>query len=250
MVEHWNDSGIASGSDFILAWLKSLFATPKPTEPVTGMKVLNMMHVVLIASIVGMTFYASKLEPSNKPPAIMVWFEDNGIGKVSSPQLVAAVWDNGDMLWSTNTLCGGTPYLYGKVCGAINVGKVIDYFKHKGYFSAVYSRHNMGPDSKHIGMFISEGTNALLTRSWHEIMEQNPNLVALSHGITSLHGRNRETVLEKDKAEYLQYRAMWTDVRSQINAMIPQKGCVIEDVRVQRRRGKHPPTIIWKQGSL
>ena len=95
---------------------------------------LKNAFVVCVAFILCFAGYASSLEFSSEPPAIAVWYEDWGlIPKVEGPQFIAAVWKNGNTLWSTNTVREGVPYYYGKT--SVDVGTLLDSFQDKGYFS-------------------------------------------------------------------------------------------------------------------
>ena len=201
----------------------------------------DMKNTLILCSafIIGVTSFASEPEFPSEPPVIAIWFEGS---RVIEAKLIVAVWDNGTMLWSTNTIYGGTPYFYGKT--SVNVSTVLDSFQGNGYLSGEHPKSNFGPSSSFIRMFVSSGTNTLFTGSWHEGFEQNLNLVALP-GITSLNGRNREDVLKTTPPEWQQYRAMWTDIRSNVNAMLPQTGDLIDTVQVVRQRGDNPPVITW-----
>ena len=205
---------------------------------------MNIKTIVFITSVVlGLTVHASDYNSSSNLPTIIVWFANDNKMKKSDTQLIVAAWNNGDMIWSTNTIYGGEPYLYSKASESNDVFTALTAFQNKGYFSPEFSVRNFGPDSSYIGIFISSGTNVLYTRSWHEIFEQNQNLIALSSGITTLDGRNKEIVLQDDKAEYLKYRAMWADIRFQINNIPKKNGRVVENVMIRRHEGIQPITI-------
>ena len=207
-----------------------------------------MKNMFFCPFIIGLAVYAAEAPFLTEPPAILVWEEHNGFGSNFEKTLIVAVWNNGDMLWSTNTVSGGKPYLYNKVNASNDVHKLLASFQAKGYLSPEFSKLIVGPEASCTRIVISSGTNVLNTGSWHEIFERNQNLVALSTGIRALKkGESREAALKKDKAEYLQYRAMWTDIRSQINIILPEKGSPIEDVEIRRQIGNIPAVTILRE---
>ena len=183
----------------------------------------------------------------NTPPSVAVWFESPSITGMLEPPLIVALWNDGNMMWSENSIYGGAPYFHGKT--SVDIGRLLGAFQNKGYFSEKYARHNVGPDSSCTAMFVSAGTNSLLTRSWHEIAEQRSNTVARSTGLTSLDGRNRDEVLKNDNPEYQQYRAMWADIRAQINNALPEEKRILKNVKVFYHDEENPPLIKINQKS-
>ena len=60
--------------------------------------------------------------------------------------------------------------------------------------------------------------------SWHELFEQNTNLVATADGITALGGAKREDVLRKQPEAYRRLRSTWSEIRQAVEALIPGTG--------------------------
>ena len=216
------------------------------------------MKIFIIAMLgVGMAVCVCKGETMGNPPPIAIWHDSYGYqvqlvdGNLTTqgPQLIVAIWDSGVILWSTNAIYGGEPYFCGNVENHNSVHELLRSWEKMGWLSAKYSCGNVGPGAKYIGIFISTGTNTLYTQSWHEIFEQNTNLVARSSGVTALDGRNRETVLQNDKPEYQQYRAAWTEIRAQVNALLPPIGDAVEDVSIKIIKGRPIITFSKKESA-
>ena len=205
------------------------------------------IYILLLVTVVLCVGCASKFETVNQSPSVVVWSTDFRWNQGPSPKIVVTVWNNGDIMWSTNAVYGGMPYFYGKTTA--DVGEMLFSFQQKGYLSTEYSLdYGRIIDMSFTSMFISVGTNTLFTRSHHEIIERNTNLVALSQvSSTLLNGRNRDDVLKEDKPEYVQYRAMWKDIREQISNMLPFDGRIVNDVKVSQPKFAYPPSIIWKK---
>jgi len=201
--------------------------------------IFGIIMNILIFFVLGLPIFASEMNFTNTPPIIMISrFYDFRID--SDPEkLIMATWENGETIWSTNLFTGGKPYFYGKISETNNINNILVSFEDKGYFDTkLLKQDRMGADSQYIELFISFGTNIIHTRSWHEIYELNPGIIASSSGLLLLNGRNRETVLRNDKIEYQQYRAAWTDIRSQLNNIIPNNGSIIENVKISIIRRK------------
>jgi len=75
---------------------------------------------------------------------------------------------------------------------------------------------------------IEDGRRRLRMESWHELFEQNTNLVATAGGITPLGGARREDVLQKQPETYRRFRDTWSEIRQAVEALIPKTGAPYE----------------------
>ena len=166
------------------------------------------------------------IKGEHRHPVVAVWREDWNIatGTDPGPFLITAIWEDGRVVWSKDNLRGGQPYYQGKV-DRTALQKVLSRIDEAGAFAASWVRRtNFGPDSFCTGMFVVRGPKSFLSHSWHELAEQNPNVVASSSGLTSLQGKSREEFLKTDDKDYLKYRALWGKMRTEVASLIPKTG--------------------------
>ncbi len=202
-------------------------------------------YLLTMAAILTIPMVACGNEPPivTEQPAVIVWYENWGLGaKTIEPQILVAIWTNGRVMWSTNTVYGGAPYFEAKVDPAKSL-EFLNSCRNRGYFGAKYIRNYFGPDSWFTGIYLTSGTNSFVTRSWHEVAEMNPKTVAASYGLRRLGGQNRDDFLKKDTPEYQEYRAMWTDVRKMIGDLLPCQGDVVHNIKFSRDKERQIPII-------
>ena len=73
-----------------------------------------------------------------------------------------------------------------------------------------------GPDSSFRRITLGCGDRTYVLESWHPLFEENPNLVAGSHGITSLDGMTREAFLAKDDQAYVRQREAFDEIEREL----------------------------------
>ena len=143
---------------------------------------------------------------------------------VRGPNLIAAVWGDGKVVWSKDRVRGGAPYLGGRI-DAKRLTDLVARLDRDGAFGDESLSHaQFGPDSKHTTIVVNSGTRRLKLQSWHELFETNEKLVATSSGITTLDGRRREDVLQEDTAEYRHFRSTWDRIRAAVGVLVPKQG--------------------------
>lgn len=171
-------------------------------------------------------------------PVIAVWREDWGIGTNTDfgPHVITAVWPDGEILWSQDNLQGGPPYFVGQL-DRKTLSKALADLEATGAFTEPCARRSyFAPDSYCLAIFLASGTKTLMSRSWHELVEQNPKAVAASFGSTSLKDQSREEFLKADKPEYQRYRRLWSDIRAKVRELVPETGKPLENVEFERRK--------------
>jgi hypothetical protein len=141
-----------------------------------------------------------------------------------SLRVVAALWNDGKIVWSESRLRGGPPYRQGQFTRE-KMDALLGSLEAQGAFTnATLRRPWFGPDSQTTRIVIDDGRRRLKLESWHELFEQNTNLVATAQGITSLNGRERDAVLAGQPEEYRHFRKTWSEVRDAVASLIPPKG--------------------------
>ena len=171
------------------------------------------------------------------PPVIAIYTE--GLRRSSTntgPQVIAALWADGRIVWSASATNGGPPYRQGKFLTE-KLRTLLDRLAEKDVFAdKTLARAWYGPDAAYTTIAIGDGQRRLRLRSWHERFEQNTNLVALASGITSLQGRNRETLLREEPAEYRKFREVWSELRQAVAGLVPQTGVPYTGpIQIERR---------------
>ena len=160
------------------------------------------------------------------PPAIAVTIEARGetLAAVDSPRIIMAAWLDGRLIWSHDQTKGGAPFLTAQIDPA-KILAVLDRFEKEDVFKKDKVRRSwFGPDSSFHSVWLKSGVRHVQVRTWHELFEANPNLVAVNGGITALNGRKREDVIQSDTKEFQTFRKLWTDIRTSTSALIPKAG--------------------------
>jgi hypothetical protein len=165
------------------------------------------------------------IKGDNSRPLVAVWREDwSSLAKDLGPFLIAAFWPDGRTVWSKDNVMGGPPYYQGRISPEV-LDKTLRELESEKVFSAPYARlGSFGPDSFFTAIYLSYRGNTFLDRSWHEIAERNPKMVATSRGIVALDGKTRDQVLAGDTEDYLKYRALWKGIRAKLASLLPAKG--------------------------
>ncbi len=195
----------------------------------------------------------TKYDPNSSRPVVEIPFVSGwttqpiacvykaGCGKrrmEQSTDIIVAVWKNGQIIWSDDAVNGGAPYRIGKI-EIKKVDAVLDGFEKEELFNnSNLSIHNYGPDSAFIVIAIMDRGRCLNMNSWHELFEDNPNLVATSEGITTLEGHERDEILAAEPDAYRYYRKVWMDVRSALADLIPGDGEIAPEIHFKLSRIK------------
>jgi hypothetical protein len=159
------------------------------------------------------------------PPVIAIYTESfRRVTTNAGPQIIAALWADGRIVWSATATYGGPPYREGKF-PTEKLTKLLDRLAIRDAFTdKALARAWFGPDAAYTTIVIRQGQRRLEMRSWHELAERGTNLVALASGITLLRGRNRENLLQSEPPEYRRFRETWSEVRRAVSELIPETG--------------------------
>jgi len=170
-------------------------------------------------------------------PAAAVYVRHDG-WEHGQVRLILAIWKDGYAVWSENQVGGGPPYQTGDV-DPQRLTAVLNKLEGAGVFrDPALKKPYFGLDSSSTVVAVADGCRALHMRSWHELFESNPNLVATSYGITSLDGRDREAVLRSEPKSYRHFRSVWKYVRDELAAILPKEGRAAQDMRFELRESQ------------
>ncbi len=174
--------------------------------------------LILLTTLAGVNSHAE----TNRP-VVAVYNSDWGLGaRDPGPKLIAALWPEGRVMWSATN--SGAPYRQANIATE-KLQALIGTLDRMGVFTnKTLTRPYFGPDSSFTTIAIEDGGRRLVMASWHELYEENTNLVATAAGIERLEGRNREQVLQSQPAEYRNYRRVWSEIRQAISAVVPETG--------------------------
>lgn len=158
-------------------------------------------------------------------PTVAVITEGGNLGaEDSKPKIVVGIWPDGRIIWSRDSIRGGPPYLSATIPN-VRLAELLGSIEAQHLFGDRYlSQGQFGPDSAFTTIWVQADGRRLKMRSWHELYETNPKVVALSNGLTALGGRTREDALRADKKDYQRYRSVWANLRKQISTLIPSEG--------------------------
>ena len=147
------------------------------------------------------------------------------------PRVIVALWADGHIVWSDNSIEGGPPYRESTLEPS-RVEELLKDLEGRGVFAdpGLSSRLYFGPDSTWSAIVVLHEGKYLNMQSWHELFERRPGLVGTAQGITSLGQRNREEVLASQPEEYQKFRRDWSDVKQALLELIPGEGAKPSDV--------------------
>ena len=138
--------------------------------------------------------------------------------------VIAALWRDGRIVWSEARIKGGPPYRQGRFPRE-KLDSLLDTLEREQVFSdAGQLRRSFGPDSDYTVIAIDDGRRRVRLESWHELFEQNTNLVATAGGVGALNGQKREEVLREQPESYRRFRETWSEIRHTVDALIPKTG--------------------------
>lgn len=184
------------------------------------------MRFLITILAAGIVFAPSLRADDTNRPVLTIYRFVGGparAGEVPYP-IIAALWKDGRIVWSESHIQGGPPYLQGQFAPS-QLASLLDKLEGRGVFTnAALARVYFGPDASYTTIAIAEGNRRLRMRSWHELYEQNTNVVATAAGLTSLRGQQRNDVLRQQPLEFRQFRQTWSELREAVDTLIPKNG--------------------------
>lgn len=160
---------------------------------------------------------------TNAESILAVYIEDWGrpVDGRDRSGLVLAIWPDGHAVWSENKLNGGPPYRAGKV-DPPRVAALLDRNRKDGLFTQPdLGRAHFGPGSHFTTLYIKSGDEACTMQSWHEMFESNGKIAVTDSGAVALEGQARLDKLREEKADYLFYRFVWSELQTEMLRLLP-----------------------------
>lgn len=167
---------------------------------------------------------ASGEKTSATTPAVKVFVNQRyamrGTGADTGPRLIAALWPDGRMIWSENTIQGGPPYRSGRA-SVQAVDRMFDRLKRAGMFKGGGAKwRNWGPDASFTVMDIETDAGTIHMESWHELMGDSQARAKTGEGLKLPELEEASDVeLSKDRPG-----TVWDFVRASLAAMRPEAG--------------------------
>jgi hypothetical protein len=179
------------------------------------------MKPILLALLFGLLVPSFAAEA---PPVISVRLHASRPGAAGkNPGLLFAAWNDGRVVWSSDRAKGGDPLLTAKV----EPEKIAALLQHASAMKELtdpkFQRGYVGPDASYLTITLRLDGEVAELLSWHELYEENPNIVSLP-GLTPLDGRKREDVLKTAPQDFLRFREIWQDLRTEISKLTPKEG--------------------------
>jgi hypothetical protein len=81
-----------------------------------------------------------------------------------------------------------------------------------------------GPDSSYLTILAKHDGEVLEMTSWHELFEQEGRLVTTATGSRAPGDETKWEVLAKEPADYLVYRLVWSELRREVQTLVPHEG--------------------------
>lgn len=172
---------------------------------------------------------APRVRPISEADEVMaVYWNSFGLASVEeAPALILAIWPDGYVVWSEDTVFGGKPYRSGHL-DAKRVAALHDRFRRDGLLAdESLNRPHFGPDSSYQAVVIKSAGKKVEMNSWHELAEEG-KAVATARGLEPLEDRRRLKVLRAQPAEYLFFRTVWTETRRKLHDLRPSTGTPVD----------------------
>jgi hypothetical protein len=169
------------------------------------------------------------LHPITAEPATISFHFERGMSASSQepePEdlpLVAAIWPDGQILWSADRVSGGSPYSAARVTTS-EVAELVEHLRAWIEECPAESRSYRIPDAAHQELTLLEGDRLSGLASCIDLFEIQPNLVATDHGIEGLEGRDRSTIVTAQSQAHRDLRRTWKRCVDAVLATIPPGG--------------------------
>ncbi len=172
------------------------------------------------------------LDERSQGAAVSLWidhgFWPDGPG---GPQPVLLIWPDGRIVWAEGEYPDQA--WYEGHLPADGLGALTAWIDEQGWFDdPTLRRWNTGPDAGCHIVRIVFGHKSLLMASWHDLYEENPNLVATHDGIEPLNGRDRKNVLAGQPQDYQLFRSVWGQIRDEIHELVPDDRAPLESAPI------------------
>ena len=140
--------------------------------------------------------------------------------KNSPHKVILLVFNDGRIVWSSDPIKGGPPFLSVKI-SPDRINKFFSEVAKQEYADqSVVRQHHYGPDASYTTLYVMiNDEHVIAMKSWHELAEQNQKIAATSKGLQSLGGRDRSNLLSQDTEEYRLFRNAWADLRQRLKAL-------------------------------
>jgi hypothetical protein len=165
-----------------------------------------MLRSIVSSLLLAMPFCGLAAAQHTKPiteaeTVFAIYTNDWGRRASSGPQLIVSVWGDGTVVWSSDHLNGGPPYLTAQV-DPKDVSATLDRLVDIGVFELPQLKQaRFGPDSKFTTLLVRTGGKELKMDSWHEPYESSGKVVAADRGLTGLDGKKLLLALAEQPAD-------------------------------------------------
>jgi len=147
-----------------------------------------------------------------------------GRTNIVGPQVIAAMWTDGTVVWSESRTNGGPPYRSAEIPSE-RLAAFLHSLEQDGVFDdPMRTRSYVGPDAGFTTIAIDDGRRQLRMRSWHEGFESRSNLVVTAQGVGVLGDRDRAQIMREQPEAYRRFRAIWSEIRGGGEALLPDAG--------------------------
>ncbi|MEM8672079.1 MAG: hypothetical protein AAGG48_31475 [Planctomycetota bacterium] len=138
-------------------------------------------------------------------------------------ELITACWSDGELIWSGDSVFGGSPYFRAKTDPETVVG-VLSRLEHDGLFDSLHDANGCGFGCPQTNILIRFRGRVFHTMSDHEQSELDGRLVAEHTMLTPLLDRKRYPVIAEQPSAYLFSRFLWVELRGLIPGLLPPTG--------------------------
>lgn len=161
---------------------------------------------------------------TNELPILAIWIESIGRGNRNGG-LIAAIWSNGRIVWSTDANEGDLLYHESKIETEEIEALVAELTDARIFEKEEFRKPHYGPDSSYTVINLRRGDESNTITSWHDQAEaRSDSVVGTSHGLTILGNQTRDELLAGEPKEYLEFREVWKRIRDTVNNAIPPEG--------------------------
>lgn len=172
-----------------------------------------------IPALPSSTTLPSPILAASPEPLIVIYndlFESPAVPPRKTVEI--AVWGDGRIVWRASDA------LHQARIETSRIEQLLQQLQREGVFGDGNVEYNsFGPDSSFDVIDIRLPDRKLILRSWHENYT-NSGLVVTSRGVEVLEGRNAETIMAAEPAEYHRFRKIWAEIRDTVKSWRPANG--------------------------
>jgi len=141
------------------------------------------------------------------------------ISDIHGQGIIFRLYSDGTAIYSGDDFEVGPPYYTIKIPQDQITGFFDDMKRHE-IFSGETQLFYSGPSSGCVRIYLNNDGQTLWFCSWHELYEDNPNLIVTEDGVFPLEGRDKTKIIESQDEDYKLFLSKWKFIRDSVKNLI------------------------------